>query len=122
MKSAVELLTTLLNTAGPVFIIIDGLDEIDETERTNLLYCLVKLSKSCDEVKILVCSRMEDDIRAVLDEKAIDIRVDSQNAGSIQAFINRRVQQWFLSRSFLPEACAEIQGLLAPLSSKAKGT
>jgi len=118
----VELLTTLLSTAGPVFIIIDGLDEIDETERASLLYRLLELSNSCDEAKILVSSRMEDDIHAILHDKAVEIRIDSRNAGSIQAFISRRVQEWFLSRDFVPEARAEIKELLAPLSSKANGT
>jgi hypothetical protein len=117
----VELLTTLLITAGPVFIIIDGLDEMDEIERPRLLYCLLELSNSCEEAKILVSSRIEDDIHAVLHGKTVEIRVDSRNAGSIQAFINRRVKEWFLSREFLPGARTEIEDLLAPLSSKANG-
>ncbi|PVH83873.1 hypothetical protein DL98DRAFT_486212 [Cadophora sp. DSE1049] len=120
MKIAMGLLSTLLNAAGPVFIVIDGVDEIDEIERCRFLNCLLELLKSCDEVKILVCSRMEDDIRTVLNKKAVNIRIDKQNAGSIQAFIKHHAEQWFLSRSFLPEACAEIRRLLAPLSSKAK--
>ena len=116
-----ELLTTLLSTAGPVFIIVDGLDEIDETERVRLLYHLLELSNSCDEAKILISSRMEDDIHTILHDRAVEIRIDSRNAGSIQAFISRRVQEWFLSRDFVPEARAEIKELLAPLSSKANG-
>lgn len=125
LKSSVTLLTTLLNTAstaGPVFIIIDGLDEIDETEQARLLRCLLELSNSCGEAKILVSSRIEDDIHAILHDKAVEIRIDSRNAGSIQAFISRRVREWFHSRHFLPEACAEIMGMLALLSSKADGS
>jgi len=121
MKRATEILTTLLRVAGPVFIIIDGLDEIDEIERVRLLKCLLELSDSCDDAKILVSSRIEDDIKSVLSTKAVEIRVDSHNAGSIQAFINRRVQEWFVGRDFVPEARTEITGLLAPLSSKANG-
>ena len=121
LEIAVGLLTTLLSTAGPVFIIIDGFDEIDETERAKLLHRLLELSSSCEEVKILASSRIEYDIHAILHDKAIEIRIDNRNAGSIQAFVNRRVQEWFLSRDFVPEARAEIMGLLAPLSSKANG-
>lgn len=121
LKRAVELLTTLLRVAGPVFIVVDGLDEIDELERARLLQNLLELSKSCDEAKILVSSRIEDDIHAILRDKAVEIRIDSRNAGSIQAFVSRRVQEWFLSRDFLPEARTEIMGLLAPLSWKANG-
>lgn len=121
LKVAVELLTTLLNVAGPVFIIIDGIDEIDEFERKRLLSRLLELSNSCEEAKILVSSRVEDDIYSILRDKTIEIRVDNRNAGSIQAFVSRRAQAWFLSQDFLPEARDEIEGLLAPLSSKAKG-
>ncbi|TAQ90071.1 hypothetical protein B7494_g1584 [Chlorociboria aeruginascens] len=120
LKRAVELLATLLSTAGLTFIVIDGLDEIDEIERARLLQCLLDLSDSCNEAKILVSSRIEADIRAILCDKAVEIRIDTQNAGSIQAFVSRRVQEWFLSRDFIPEARTEIMELLAPLSSKAK--
>lgn len=121
LKKAVELLITLLSTAGPVFIVIDGLDEIDEIERGRLLQQLLELSNSCDETKILVSSRTEDDIQAILRDNVVEIRVDNRNAGSIQAFINRRVQAWFTLRDFVPEARAEIEELLAPLASKANG-
>jgi hypothetical protein len=122
MKRAMELLTTLLAMAGPVFIVIDGFDEIDEIERTRLLRCLLELSNCCDETKVLVSSRIEDDLQTILGDTAVQIRIDDLNAGSIQAFVSRRVQEWFLLRDFLPEARTEIQGLLAPLSSKANGT
>jgi hypothetical protein len=122
LKSVMKLLITLLCTAGPVFIVIDGFDEIDEIERARLLRCLLELSSSCDVAKILVSSRMEEDIHAILRDQAVEIRIDSRNAGSIQAFVSRRVHAWFLSRDFLPEARTEIMGLLAPLSSKANGT
>lgn len=117
-----DFLTTLLCTAGPVFIVIDGLDEIDEIERARLLQRLLELSDSCDEAKILISSRIEDDINFILCDKAVEIRIDDRNAGSIQAFVSRRVEAWFLLQDFLPEARAEIVGLLAPLSSKANGT
>ncbi len=122
LKRAVELLTTLLTLAGPVFIVIDGFDEIDEIERARLLTRLLELSNCCDETKVLISSRIEDDIHAILSDKVVKIRIDDRNAGSIQAFVTRRVQEWFISRDFLPEARNEIQGLLAPLSSKANGT
>ena len=121
LKRTMELLATLLSTAGPTFIVIDGFDEIDEIERARLLQCLLDLSDSCDEAKILVSSRIEDDIHAILCDKAVQIRIDTQNAGSIQAFVSRRVQDWFQSRDFIAEARTEIMELMAPLSSKANG-
>lgn len=49
---ATNLLKTLLKYAGRVYIIVDGLDEIDEVERGRLLKCLTDLSKECDELRI----------------------------------------------------------------------
>ena len=118
---ATEILKTLLNTAGTVFIIIDGLDEIEELERTRLLQRLLEISDVCVNTRILISSRMEDDIKRSLQNRVNEIRVDKLNAGSIQAFLNREVRAWFLSRDFTPEARTEITRLLAPVSSKANG-
>lgn len=118
---AVSLLTTLLNGAGPVYIIIDGVDEIDEVERGRLLRQLLDLSKNCVETKILISCRPEADIKTILDSASASIRVDDRNAGSIQAFVNRQSQRWFQTRNFLPEERNDIERLLAPLAANAKG-
>lgn len=118
---ATDLLVKLLNCAGPVYIVIDGVDEIDEIERGRLIKQLLDLSKNCDDIKILVSSRPEADITAIMNSKAITIHVDDRNAGSIQAFVTRHIHKWFLDRDFLPEAQAEIKGLLAPLASNSEG-
>lgn len=120
VDAAANLLKTLLVCAGPTYIVIDGIDEIDEIERCRLLKQLLEVSKTCQEVKILMSSRAEADIADLLKDQ-VSIRVDSRNAGSIQTFVNQRIEEWFSKCSFLPEARAEIQGLLAPLASNAKG-
>ena len=118
---AISLLATLIGCAGPVYIIIDGLDEIDEIERGKLMKQLLDLSKNCEDAKILISSRPEADITAIFYDKVMSIRVDKRNAGSIQAFVNWHTQKWFLDRAFLPEAKAEIERLLAPLASNSQG-
>ncbi len=97
LKRAVELLTTLLTVAGTTFIVVDGLDEVDQDERVRFLRNLLKLSNTCEEARILVSSRREDDIHAILCDNAVEIRIDDRNAGSIQAFVSRRVETWVLS-------------------------
>lgn len=126
LKSSIEgatvLLTTLLNGAGPVYVIVDGIDEIgDGIERGKLLKQLTEISKSCEETKILVGSRIEADISRILQDDASIIRVDHYNAGSIQTFVNQQTQQWFVERNFTLEAREQIQGLLSPLAANAKG-
>ena len=120
VDAAANLLKTLLVCAGPTYIVIDGLDEIDETECCRLLKQLLEMPKTCHEVKIFMSSRAEADIADLL-ENQVSISVDTRNAGSIQTFVNRRIEEWFGKCNFLPEAQAEIQSLLAPLASNAKG-
>ena len=119
---AVSLLTTLLNCAGPVYIIIDGVDETDEIERERLLRELLGLSKNCQETKILVSSRIEADIKKKLDSTTVSIRVDYCNAGNIQAFVNSESERLFEIWSFLQDERADIERLLAPVAANAKGT
>ena len=118
---ATSLLTTFLNCAGPVYIIIDGVDEIDEIERGRLLRQLLNLSKNCKEANIMISCRPQADIREILNPASTSIRVDDHNAGSIQAFVTRQSRKWFQSRTFLSDERAEIEGLLAPVAANAKG-
>jgi hypothetical protein len=120
VDAAANLLKTLLVCAGPTYIVIDGMDEIDEIERCRLLKQLLDVCKTCQEVKVLITSRAEADIADLLKDQ-VSIRVDRRNAGSIQTFVNQRTKEWFSKCNFLPEAQAEIQGKLAPLASNAKG-
>lgn len=126
LKSSVTIATTLLekllNCAGQVYIVIDGVDEIDEIEQAKLLRHLLDLSKNCEETRILISSRPEAGLATVLDSASTTIRVDNKNAGSIQAFVTWRSQEWFQTRDFLPDAKDEVERLLAPLAANAKGT
>ncbi|KAL6403418.1 NACHT domain protein [Ilyonectria robusta] len=118
---ATQLLQTLLSCAGPVCVVIDGIDEIDGSEQRVLLHQLVDLSNACQETRILVSSRTEPAIEKVLEPVSSKIRVDTRNAGSIQAYINDWFGEWISTHDFLPNDKASIMGLLAPLSAKAKG-
>ena len=122
IEMAIDLLARLLASAEPVYIVIDGLDEIDELERDKLLNQLLRLGETAKRTSLLISSRPEADITAILKTKAAIVRVDHRNSGSIQAFVTDSMQRWFTQRDFLPEAQAEIEGLLAPLASKSKGT
>jgi hypothetical protein len=118
---ASDLLKSLLVSAGPTYIIIDGLDEIEESERQILLQKLETVVKDCNELKILICSRAEEDITKTLGKKAKSIRVDQRNLGSIQAYINTRSQEWMDNCKFDVNTESEVLHLLSPLSARAKG-
>lgn len=120
-KFAQDTLSKVLECAGPTYIIIDGLDEITELERHMTLRILLDILNNCDETKLLISSRIEDDIDSVMKGNAKTIRVDHKNAGCLQAYITSRAQQWLHDSNFDGQACSEIKALLAPLAAKAKG-
>lgn len=115
-----ELFKTVLKDAGPTYIILDGLDEMDQVERRILLEQLCKLD-GCTEAKLLVSSRAEDDIGEVLKTKATSILVHKKNSASIQAYVNRRIQSWMDTTNFVQPARQQIRHLLAPLAANADG-
>ncbi|KAJ4193958.1 hypothetical protein NW767_010198 [Fusarium falciforme] len=117
----VGLLKTFLATSGSTFIIIDGLDEMEECERQILLHRLTELSKECKDLRLLISSRSEDDISRRLEDKATTIRVDDRNSGSIQIYVDRRFEDWMASRQFNPATKKELLQFISPLSAKANG-
>src|SRR5207248_10473682 len=58
-----QLLTDLLNAIGPTHVVIDGLDEILERQRRDVLQGLISLCDSCPSMKVIVSSRAETDIK-----------------------------------------------------------
>jgi hypothetical protein len=118
---AATLFQSLIQSAGVVRVIMDGLDEIEPTQRSRLIKELVRLSGECEECHILLTSRPESDISRDLDGKTISIQVDQKNAGSIQVFINQTMEQWLKERGFASDVRDQLQGWAAPLASRAKG-
>ncbi|KAF5968445.1 Nacht domain-containing protein [Fusarium bulbicola] len=120
-STTATLFQTLMQTAGAVRVIIDGLDEIEPAQRSRLIKELVRLSDECEECHILLTSRAESDISRDLGGKTTDLHVDRNNAGSIQTFVNQAMTEWFREREFIPEVQAQLQGWAAPLAFRAKG-
>ena len=118
---AASVLTTLLTCAGRVYIVIDGVDEIEDIERGRLLRQLLDLSKNCEETRILISCREEADIARILDSAVASICVNDCNASSIQAFVNRQSHAWFQTRNFHHDDRADIERLLAPVAANANG-
>ena len=111
---------SLLDCAGPTYLVLDGLDEIELPERRRLLSELVKLFDDCKTARILISSRAESDIERVLGALP-RIRVDRHNSGSIKVYVERQSAEWFSQRDFFPHEKTEIEALLAPVASKSEG-
>ena len=86
-----QVLTTLLTCAGPVYVIVDGVDEIDEMERGRLVKQLVFLSEKCLELRVLISSRPEADLKQIFDNKVTVLSVNDHNSESIQTYVNYEV-------------------------------
>ncbi|KAM0551841.1 hypothetical protein ACHAPJ_008177 [Fusarium lateritium] len=121
MSATVNLFINLVNGTGPVRIIIDGLDEVDETERIILLRQMLKISRECDQARILIASRPEGDIKTILEKTSKSIRVDTQNTSGIHAFVMSRYKEWLQTRSFNQGDSNEIERLIAAVADQAKG-
>ena len=101
LKALVE---TTFKVLGLVYLVIDGLDEIDRIERKEFFSIMLPLVKSqlkegtgC-KIKLFISSRGEDDIRMNLDSiggtwrKSYEITGDD-NHKDIASYISRRAQE-----------------------------
>ena len=115
------LLTKLLQIAGFTCVIVDGLDEMEETERMFLLRALLEVHRDCEDMKLLISSRAEDDITRLLQNETGPVRIDKKNAEDIKTYVQQRTDEWLASSGFDVETSTETRRLLVPLASKANG-
>lgn len=122
LGSALKILNMLLwSCTGPIYVIVDGLDEINEIQRVYFTKRILKSLEDCEDLMLCLSSRPETDLQALLDEKAASIRVNERNTESIEQFVHRWSGDWFRRYSIYPEARTQIERWLAPLALKAKG-
>ncbi|KLO93164.1 uncharacterized protein LW93_6158 [Fusarium fujikuroi] len=120
-KFALNTFSKLLQAAGPTYIAIDGLDEIDEFTQQAFLHLLLDELKTLPHVKLLVSSRRVERIERILKPVAAILPIDQKNSGCIKAYVSRRGGEWLDNSYFESDASSEIRQLLNPLASKAGG-
>lgn len=91
---AATLLSDLVKNSGPIFIILDGVDEILIIERRSLLRALVRLSEECENLRLLISCREERDIASIIGKGVPSIRVDRNNIRDIELYVNHEISQW----------------------------
>lgn len=114
-------LSTVLACAGPTYLVLDGLDEMEQEERSLLLDQLILVLDSSNETRVFISSRPEADLVTKLKKEATEVPINEQNTPGIQTFVHQSMQSWFARREFWPEERAEIESCLKPITSKAKG-
>ncbi|KAK5633497.1 hypothetical protein RRF57_009211 [Xylaria bambusicola] len=121
LTTAGDLLASLVRCTGPVYLILDGVDEISGIERGQLVAEFLRLSKNNDTLKVIFSARPEADLMRLLDDTAAVISIHEQNEGNIQAYIDQRMKYIFHVRNVFPKARAVIIRLLKPLVNRANG-
>ncbi|KAF4443329.1 NACHT nucleoside triphosphatase [Fusarium acutatum] len=120
-KFALNIFTKLLQAAGPTYITIDGLDEIDDCTQQVFLHLLLDELKSLPHTKLLISSRRVERIERILKPVATILPIDHKNSGCIEAYVSHRGGEWLDTSFFDSDARSEVRQLLNPLASKADG-
>ena len=119
------LLSKVLRDA-PMFIVVDGLDELTETLRCDIARDLFEVVQSCDQVRLLVSSRDESDLRTQFaSQRAVQIRVQENNSSDVKQYVRAecnklvdRLRRFGTS----DEECTQIQENSSTVVENANGT
>ena len=120
-KYVQDLLLKLLRMVESPTIVLDGLDELEGYERLVLLKSLLEVFGECENMRLWVSSRSEDDISKILSKHSKPFQINDQNHQDIEAFQAERAETWLDGSDFDSETCNEVKHLLAPIASKANG-
>ena len=117
-----QLLTDLLQCVGVTYVVLDGLDEISETERRALLKGFLQMSNQCPDLKVLVSSREETDISSLLLSRAVSLRIGTRNSEDIDLYFNTRAEDWLATLEIDDTTYSLLKTTLQGVPEKAKGT
>ena len=87
-----QILYTVLSSLGPAYIVLDGLDEVEESNWRDLLNAVFGIKESCVEVKVLISSREVREISLALKDKVAHLPINKHNHDDIQAFVRREME------------------------------
>jgi hypothetical protein len=115
---------TVLTSIGPAFIVLDGLDEIEEVAWKDLLSTIADIQKNCAETKVLISSREVRGITLTLEKHAVIFRVDKNNLEDIRAFVRAESHDLILeveSCGASKQVCTEIRAAMEFIAEKSEG-
>ncbi|RYP52172.1 hypothetical protein DL768_002614 [Monosporascus sp. mg162] len=92
--------------AGKTFLSAAAVDAAKAQHSTLFVFAShLYRDNECNDLKVLISSRAEDDIAKILEKKARIIRAHTRNSDSIQAYVDYRSRDWMekcdLDRMFL---------------------
>lgn len=121
--AADTLLKMIKYAPSPVYIIVDGLDEIEDAGRHLILEQLLSLGAKVGGegiLKLFISSRREENIERLLRGSQHEvIRLDQKNAGCIRKYIATESHRWLAG--FDKQTRSELESLLVFLPIDAEG-
>ena len=120
-KHVQTLLKEILQALNVAYIVIDGLDEINQIERQALLTDLLEINRASSDTKLLISSRVEHDILRLLPIEVEAGEVNDRNMNDIKTYVQELSDLWLVSSGFDVKMAAEIKEMLLPLASKSNG-
>ena len=80
----------LVKGLGKVFVLVDGLDEAEVPERSNLLKSLLNIRRQSTDVKLLISCRAERVLSKELGTVSRTLRVDQHNARDLTGYVTTK--------------------------------
>jgi hypothetical protein len=109
---------------GPAFIVLDGLDEIEEVSWRDLISTVLEIREKCVETKILISSRDVRGIARMLEKDVVTVRVDEHNNEDIQLFLLAESDSLLLELEYCGASkgdCSAIRVALESIAEKSEG-
>ena len=115
-----DLLENILKESPTTYFVVDGLDEVAETERSFLLNSLTNLQKS-QNLKLLISSRAEYDISWYLGSQYERLEVHESNSHDIANYVEHRTNIWLSGLNRGHEFISDIRDLTKQIGPQSKG-
>ena len=116
-----DLIRDILTNLPAMYLVIDGLNEIAETERSTLLSSLQILQRDSPSLKLLISSKTEHDINASLRFNCHMIAIHNENSKDIANSIKTRTSSWLAGLTLAPELVHSIRGCTKEIATKSQG-
>jgi hypothetical protein len=113
-----DLVCSVLRAMGPVFIVLDGLDEVEEDGWREVLGAVMEVRERCGEAKVFVASREVEGMAGVLGgQGVVTVRVDGNNEEDIKRFVRGESRGVLLGLEKGGASEAELSGVRTALES-----
>jgi len=120
-----KLFGDLAVSSGAVHIVIDGIDEVEESTRVAFLESLHRVAESRDNLYLLLSSRPERDIEIKIQGSNFHaLRADKHNSVDIENYVRNEGDVWtaeLQDHGADPKSCQQIRTALGAVAKRANG-